>query len=57
MLLEIFMHYGTKEKESEDFTTDILCRSFVTIPSLYSIEAVMVAFLSVGGIYVLREDG
>lgn len=56
MLLEALMHYDTKEKENEDFTTYILYRSFVTIPSLHSVEAVLVVLLLVGDIYVLRED-
>lgn len=55
MLLETFRYYGTKERA--DFTTDILCRWLVTVASLYGIEAVSVAFVLVGALCVLRENG
>lgn len=38
MVLEVFMHYGTKEKDNGDFTRVILCIFFVYffVYSLYS---------------------
>lgn len=55
MLLENFMHCGTREKENGDITY-VLCIMFMSVSSLYNIEAVLVALLSVADMEVLRED-